>query len=87
MLEARKDPAGRAGALKRIAGQLDIHPGALRGRVRQAGTDDGARPGIASQDAARIAEPEREVEELRRANAILRSSSAFFAAEPDRPLR
>ena len=33
----------------------------------------------------RIAALEREVRELRRANAILKSASAFFAAELDRP--
>jgi transposase len=36
--------------------------------------------------AARVAELERENRELRRANAILKSASAFFAAELDRPL-
>jgi transposase len=35
--------------------------------------------------AARIAELERENRELRRANAILKTASAFFAAELDRP--
>ncbi|MEU2675056.1 hypothetical protein ABZ622_40900 [Streptomyces sp. NPDC007164] len=44
-------------------------------------------PGTTSAEAARNAELEREVRELRRANAILKSASAFFAAELDRPLR
>ncbi|MGW0084759.1 transposase [Streptomyces sp. NPDC003393] len=86
-VEARKDPAGRAGAIKRIADQLDVHPEALRGWVKRAETDEGIVPGTTSGDAARIAELEREVKELRRANAILKSASAFFAAELDRPLR
>ncbi len=38
-----------------------------------------------SVEAARIRELERENRELRRANAILKSASAFFAAELDRP--
>ncbi|RNL73927.1 hypothetical protein EBF04_29880 [Streptomyces sp. I6] len=80
-IEARKDPAGRAGAIKRIADQLDVHPEALRGWVKRAETDEGIVPGTTSTDAARIAELEREVKELRRANAILKSASAFFAAE------
>ncbi|MDH6625972.1 transposase [Streptomyces sp. LBL] len=80
-IEARKDPAGRAGAIKRIADQLDVHPEALRGWVKRAETDEGIVPGATSTDAARIAELEREVKELRRANAILKSASAFFAAE------
>ncbi|MFG2638938.1 transposase [Streptomyces sp. NPDC048362] len=86
-VEARKDPAGRSGAIRRIAEQLDVHPEALRGWVRQAETDDGSRAGTTSADADRIAELERENRELRPANAILRSASAFFAAELDRPLR
>ncbi|MFF3517403.1 transposase [Streptomyces sp. NPDC002573] len=81
VVEARKDPAGRAGAIKRIADQLDVHPEALRGWVKRAETDEGVVPGTTSGDAARIAELEREVKEPRRANAILRSASAFFAAE------
>jgi transposase len=86
-IEARKDPAGRAGAIKRIADQLDVHPEALRGWVKRAEIDSGVVPGTTSSEAARIAELEREVKELRRANAISKSASAFFAAEPDRPLR
>lgn len=86
-VEARKDPAGRAGAIKRIADQLDVHPEALRGWVKRAEIDSGVAPGTTSAEAARIAELEREVKELRRANAILKSASAFFAAELDRPLR
>ena len=38
-------------------------------------------------DAERIKALELEVRELRRANAILKSASAFFAAELDRPQR
>ena len=41
----------------------------------------GLRPGTASADAARIRALERENAELRRVNAILRTASAFFAAE------
>ncbi|MBN6769150.1 IS3 family transposase, partial [Micrococcus luteus] len=42
---------------------------------------------ITTSEAARVAELEKENRELRRANAILRSASAFFAAELDRPQR
>jgi transposase len=45
------------------------------------------RPGTTTNDAQRIAELERENQELRRANSILKSASAFFAAELDRPSR
>lgn len=55
--------------------------------MKRAEIDEGTVPGATSAEAARIAELEREVKELRRANAILKSASAFFAAELDRPLR
>lgn len=57
----------------------------MSGWVNQAEVDAGDRPGTTSSDAQRLAELEREVRELRRANAILRSASAFFAAELDHP--
>lgn len=84
-VEARRDPITRAGALRRIGEQLGINPETLRNWVQQAEIDAGDRPGVTSDDAARIAELEREVRELRRANQILKSASAFFAAELDRP--
>jgi transposase len=57
----------------------------LRKWVRQAEVDRGQRAGTSTADSQRIAELEREVRELRRANEILKSASAFFAAELDRP--
>lgn len=86
-LDARKDSGTRSGALRRIGEQLGINVETLRGWVTQAEVDDGARPGTSTSDAQRLAELERENRELRRANAILRSASAFFAAELDRPQR
>ena len=82
-----RTPLPAPAPMKRIADQLDVHPEALRTWVKRAETDADARPGTTGQDANRIAELEREVKELRRANAILKSASAFFAAELDRPLR
>jgi transposase len=86
-VDARKDPQTRPGACKRIGEQLGINAETLRGWVIQAEVDDGARAGTSSEDAKRLLELEREVRELRRANAILKSASAFFAAELDRPHR
>lgn len=86
-VDARKDPATGRGAIPRVARQLGINTETLRDWVRKAETDDGARPGVTSADAARIKELERENRELRRANQILKSSAAFFAAEFDRPSR
>ena len=87
-VEARRDPASRAGAISRIGKQLGIHPEALRNWVRQGEVDGGVRPGTTSDDAQRLGELEREVRELRRANEILRTSAAFFAAaELDRKIK
>ncbi|MDZ5446384.1 IS3 family transposase [Micromonospora sp. 4G57] len=77
-VEARRDPASNSGAIRRIAGQLGVHPEALRTWVKQAETDAGARVGTTSSEAARIAELERENRELRRANQILKSAAFFL---------
>lgn len=73
-IDARKDPASRAGAYCRIGEQLGVHPEALRMWVQKAEVDGGVRPGTTSDDAARLAELEREVRELRRANTMEDSS-------------
>jgi transposase len=87
-MDARRDPATSTGAIKRIADQLGVHPEALRTWVRQAEIDGAVRPGTTTDAAARIAALEREVRELRRANEILRTSAAFFAAaELDRKIK
>jgi transposase len=71
------------GVIPRIAKQLGVGPESLRGWLKQADIDAGKRPGISSTDAARIAELEREVRDLRRANDILKAASIFFATELD----
>ncbi len=78
-VEARRDPATRPGALARVGKQLGINPETLRNWVNQAEIDGGVRPGTTTEEARRIAELEREVRELRRANEILKTASAFFA--------
>lgn len=87
-IDLRRDPATRTGALRRVGDQLGINPETLRNWVAQAEIDEGHRPGVTSEEAKRIAELEREVRELRRANEILETASAFFAAaELDRRLK
>src|SRR5919205_128427 len=78
-VDARRDPATRSGALRRIGEQLGINPETLRNWVTQAEIDGGVRPGTTTEETRRIAELEREVRELRRANEILKTASAFFA--------
>ena len=87
-VDLRRDAATRSGALKRVADQLGINAETLRNWVIQAEVDEGHRAGVTSEEAQRIAALEREVKELRRANEILRTASAFFAAaELDRRLK
>ena len=87
-VDLRRDPATRTGALRRVGEQLGINPETLRNWVNQSEVDTGERPGTTTEEARRMLELEREVRELRRANEILRTASAFFAAaELDRRLR
>ena len=73
----------RHGVVTRVAIQLGMGCETLRHWVKQAEVDGGQRPGTTTEDGRRIAELKREVRELRRANEILKSASAFFAAELD----
>ena len=71
------------GAITRVARQLGVGPESLRNWVKHADINHGKRPGMTTEEQRRIAELEREVRELRRANEILKAASAFFAAELD----
>ena len=71
-------------AICSIAGKIGLSPETLRGWVRQAERDGGMRPGLTTNERARLKELERENRELRRANEILKSAATFFGAELDR---
>ena len=73
------------GACARVGEQLGVNRDTLRGWVKQAQIDAGTKPGMSSDQLRRLKELEAENRELRRANAILKTASAFFAAELDRP--
>ena len=64
----------RFGTVTRIANQLGIGPEPLRKWVVQAEVDRGQRPGTSIEDARRIAELERENQQLRRKMPSLRPS-------------
>jgi transposase len=83
VLETRAERGDRFGVITDVARQLGVGPESLRIWVRQAEVDGGQRAGTSSADRQRIAELEREVRELRRANEILKAASAFFARELD----
>lgn len=71
-------------AILSIAEKLHVHWETLRVWVRRAEVDGGQRPGLTTDERARMRDLEREVRELRRANDILKAASAFFGAELDR---
>ena len=72
-------------AIRSVGEKLGIGTEALRRWVRQAERNAGERPGLTTDERARLKQLERENFELKRANEILRKASAFFAqAELDR---
>ncbi len=80
--------ASQWAALTSIASKIGCTPETLRKWVRRAETDQGQRSGMTTDDCERLKRLERENKELRRANDILRTASAFFAqAELDRRLK
>ena len=70
-------------AIESISAKLAINHETLRIWVRRAETDAGKRPGLTTDERARMKELEKENFELRRANEILKAASAFFARELD----
>ena len=75
-------------AMASIAAKIGCTPETLRKWVRQAERDQGLREGLTTSERERLKALERENRELKRANEILRTASAFFAqAELDRKLK
>jgi transposase len=86
--EVRPNYPSEFEAIRAVAQKLGIGSAeTLRKWVRRAEIDTGARPGVSSEETAEIKRLRRENAELKRANEILRTASAFFAAELDRPQR
>ena len=84
--ECRPDQPTDWAAMGHVANLLGITTAeTLRHWVRQDEIDRGSRPGVSSEESAEIKRLKRENAELKRANAILRAASVFFAAELDRP--
>jgi transposase len=75
-------------AVESIAPKIGCVPQTLLEWVKREEVDSGQREGLSSSERERIKALEREVKELRRANDILKTASAFFAqAELDRRLK
>ena len=74
--------------IESISAKIGCTAETLRRWVRQSEIDQGSRGGASASDRERLKELERENRELKRANEILRTASAFFAqAELDRKLK
>ena len=75
-------------AIESIAPKIGCVPQTLNEWVKRDEVDIGARAVTTTSEHERVKALEREVKELRRANDILKTASAFFAqAELDRRLK
>jgi transposase len=85
VLEQQDKHESQWAAITSIAEKIGCSTETLRNWLRQAERDQGRRPGLTTEERARLKQLERENFELRRANEILRKASAYFAqAELDR---
>ena len=88
VFEHQSDHDSQWAAMESIAPKIGCTAETLRKWVRQAERDQGRREGMTTDDRERLKGLERENRELRRANEILKTASAFFAqAELDRRLK
>jgi transposase len=85
VFEHREQYESQWAAIRSIAEKIGCAAETLRNWVRQAERDAGQRPGLTSDERAKLKQLEKENFELRRANEILKKASAYFAqAELDR---
>ena len=83
--EHAKEYPSQWAAISSIASKIGCSAQTLSSWIKRRETDSGQRPGLTTDERARVQVLEREVKELRRANEILRKASAYFAqAELDR---
>ena len=86
--EGEREHGSQWASICSIASKIGCTPETLRRWVRQAERDECRRPGLTTEERARLKQLERENRELKRANEILRKASAFFAqAELDRKVK
>jgi len=86
--EQMKEGKSQWAAMQSISQLLGCTAESLRRWTRRIEVDEGKRPGLTSEERERLKALERENRELKRANEILKTASAFFAqAELDRRLK
>jgi transposase-like protein len=83
--EQHKDGKSQWAAMQSISAKPGCTAETLRRWVRRVERDRGRRPGVTTAEAEELKRLRRENKELKRANDILRTASAYFAqAELDR---
>lgn len=83
--EHEKEHTSQWAAITSIASKIGCSAQTLSSWIKRRAIDTGRRPGVTTEEHARVKAIERENKELRRANEILRKAAAFFAqAELDR---
>jgi transposase len=88
VLEHEHEHSSRWAATQSVASKIGCTAETLRSWLKQHEVDAGAKPGLSTDEKAQLKALQKEVKELRKANEILRSASAFFAqAELDRKLK
>ena len=83
VFDRREDYKSEWATVSVISKLLGMSPETLRSWVRRAQVDQGTRPGLTTDERARLKQLERENKDLKRANAILKDASIFFATELD----
>lgn len=81
LFEHRHEYPTEWAAIQSISEKVGVHKETLRIWVRRAQVDASQRPGLTTDERERLKQLERKNRELPRANEILKSASAFFAAE------
>ena len=83
VIENRQDYPSEWATFTAVSKLFGMSPETLRTWVRRTQVDSGSRPGLTTDERARLKQLERENKDLRRANAILKDASIFFATELD----
>lgn len=87
LTEALPERSSVPAASKHVDGLLSISSGMLRIWYRQTQIDAGDKPGVTTDMHAEHRRLQHEVEELRKANEVLKTTTMFFAKEPGQPRR
>ena len=88
VLESEGDYPSQWQAIQSVASKIGCSPDSLKAWLKRTQIDAGEIPGATTDELERIKALEKENKELRRANEILKTASAFFAqAELDCKLK